>query len=94
MAAILIRTSTHYLDSRVSFSRRYKEEEMKDSEHKNLEKNNSLATPKIEEPRGRRPAGVELPCCSGTSPCKHWVYDGLNDKWTNTLSGEEKEEQL
>lgn len=69
-------------------------DEEKDSEYKNLEKNNSLATPKIEEPRGRRPAGVELPCCSGTSPCKHWIYDGLNAKWTNTLSGEEREEQL
>ena len=34
----------------------------------------------------------DLPsCCSNDTPCKHWSHDGLNDEWTNSLSGEVKQ---
>jgi hypothetical protein len=42
--------------------------------------------------------GVELPptitlpaCCFNSNPCKHWAYDGLNDRWQNSISGEIRE---
>lgn len=40
-----------------------------------------------------KPPDPELgyPCCTKQTPCKHWVYDGGNGVWKNTLTGKEKE---
>lgn len=27
------------------------------------------------------------PCCSGRSPCKHWVWDNVDTVWKNTITG-------
>lgn len=28
------------------------------------------------------------PCCSETTPCKHWVYNGAEETWTNIITGQ------
>lgn len=36
------------------------------------------------------PAAPEIagyPCCSKATPCKHWIYNGADECWTNTLTG-------
>ncbi len=40
-----------------------------------------------------RPPDPELgyPCCQKNSPCKHWTFDGVEDIWTNTLTGATRE---
>lgn len=35
---------------------------------------------------------VEVPpCCKLKKPCRHWAFDGVDSKWTNTITGEVKE---
>jgi hypothetical protein len=40
-----------------------------------------------------KPPDPELgyPCCSGSTPCKHWAFDGLNVVWKNTLTGKTRD---
>jgi len=40
-----------------------------------------------------KPPDPELgyPCCSGSTPCKHWAFDGLNGVWKNTLTGKTRD---
>lgn len=40
-----------------------------------------------------KPPDPELgyPCCSGRSPCKHWVFNELESIWTNSLTGKTRE---
>lgn len=33
-------------------------------------------------------------CCSGQSPCKHWVWDDMKTAYVNTLTGKVREVQL
>jgi hypothetical protein len=33
----------------------------------------------------------EKPCCKRNAPCVHWMFDGVNELWKNTLSGRIKE---
>ena len=61
------------------------------SEHTPPEKNASEATPQ------RKKAGVaqydgKLPCCRGSSPCRHWVWDiDSGDGYVHTITGEKRE---
>jgi hypothetical protein len=34
---------------------------------------------------------IELPCCKLKNPCRHWSYNGVDQTWTNSLTGEIKE---
>ncbi len=35
---------------------------------------------------------IDLPtCCKGMSPCKHWIWDGVQESYINSLSGEVRE---
>lgn len=40
-----------------------------------------------------KPPDPELgyPCCQKKSPCKHWVWDGLEGLWKNTLTNKTRE---
>jgi predicted DNA-binding protein len=29
-------------------------------------------------------------CCSNPSPCKHWSFDGVEDNWVNSITGERR----
>lgn len=31
------------------------------------------------------------PCCNGRSPCKHWVWSGIDGAWKNTLTGKTRD---
>lgn len=31
------------------------------------------------------------PCCSGRTPCKHWVWDDMGTEWKNSLTGKTRE---
>jgi hypothetical protein len=40
-----------------------------------------------------KPPDPELgyPCCSGNTPCKHWVFVGEEGYWQNTLTGKTRD---
>lgn len=53
-----------------------------------------LATsPKTTDTFVPKPPDPELgyPCCQKTVPCKHWVWDGVEGLWKNTLTNRTKE---
>lgn len=31
------------------------------------------------------------PCCSGRTPCKHWIWDDMHTEWKNSLTGKTRE---
>lgn len=31
------------------------------------------------------------PCCSGRTPCKHWLWDDMNTEWKNSITGKTRE---
>lgn len=40
----------------------------------------------------KAPDPVEgYPCCKLKKPCKHWAWDGENEGWVNSITGEIKE---
>lgn len=45
---------------------------------------------KWEEVGAKEGAKEGYPCCSGSSPCRHWIYDGVNDVWRNSITAETK----
>lgn len=50
-------------------------------------------TPTPENPESPKPAQTGLPCCSQSSPCKHWRWDPQLAVWQNILTGEIREAQ-
>jgi len=31
------------------------------------------------------------PCCSGRTPCKHWIWDDMDTEWKNSITGKTRE---
>ena len=57
----------------------------------------TLTSPEVKDDEGwvesNPPKKAEkLPCCLGSKPCKHWVWDmSTGDGYVNTLTGEVRE---